>query len=177
MKPWKEVDGWFSEEEGEALQKLSVGKVCLEVGSYKGRSTCAMLEVAKHVHAVDYFRSNLNGQCQEETYTTLEDFKQNTEGGAVTVWIGSSLHACRNFEPESLDLVFIDGLHTYEATRSDILSWWERLKTGGIMCFHDYVTFEGVTRAVDETFLELDGRAHSFVWGTKKVPFLKWEKQ
>jgi predicted O-methyltransferase YrrM len=134
-----------------------------------------MLE--EHVHAVDYFRSHANGQCQEMDYTTLEEFKQNTEGGPVTIWIGSSLHACRNFEPNSLDLVFIDALHTYDAVRSDILSWWSRLKMGGIMCFHDYVTFPDVTRAIDETFLKLDGRAHSFVWGTENKEVLKWEPQ
>lgn len=183
MKNWEEIEGWFSPAEGAALRELAVEKICVEVGSYKGRSTVCMAQVAQHVHAVDYFRSHVNGQCQMDTYTTLDEFKANTEGLPVTIWIGSSLHACRNFGADSVDLVFIDALHTYEAVRSDILAWWKILRMGGIMCFHDYNwppqdQFPGgPTQAVNETFKDVHWGAGSFVWGMKNKECLIWEKQ
>lgn len=36
------------------------------------------------------------------------------------------------------DLVFIDGDHTYNGAKGDILSWLPNIKPGGIMAVHDY---------------------------------------
>ena len=55
--------------------------------------------------------------------------------------------------PEPIRLLFIDGLHTYEAVAADIRDWAPRVVPGGIIVFDDYMnpdpTF-GVKRAVDE---------------------------
>lgn len=41
---------------------------------------------------------------------------------------------CRD---RSLDLVYIDGLHTFEAVRADIFAWRPKLKRGGWLTGHD----------------------------------------
>jgi predicted O-methyltransferase YrrM len=51
---------------------------------------------------------------------------------------------------ERLDLLFIDGDHSYESCRSDVLAWLPHLKPGGIIVMHDYAWAEGVQRVVDE---------------------------
>jgi hypothetical protein len=52
---------------------------------------------------------------------------------------------------ESLGLVYIDGDHSYEGTKTDIKYFWPKLKQGGIMAFHDYANLDyGVNRAVIE---------------------------
>jgi len=176
MKAWKECFGWFGEPDGEQLQILAKDKVCVEVGSYEGRSTVALLEVAQHVNAVDYFRSHKNGQCQEDKFTTMDKFKENTEGADnLTVWIGSSLHACRNFEDDSIDLVFIDALHTYEAVLCDIVAWYNKLKMGGTFCFHDYMSHPPVKKAVDTIFPKVDVIS-DFAWTTKQFSNI-WERK
>ena len=38
-------------------------------------------------------------------------------------------NACRYFEDESLDLIHIDGLHTYEAVKNDYEMWGGKLKS------------------------------------------------
>ena len=175
MKPWNEIEGWFTAQEACKLQELAVDNVCIEVGSYKGRSTVVLLEVAKHVNAVDYFRSHVNGQCQMDYYTTLDDFKENTSGAEnLTIWIGSSLHAVRDFDDDSVDLVFIDALHTYEAVLCDIVAWYNKLKMGGIYCFHDYSTHPPVKKAVD-TIFKIDGAVGNLCWATKNNPEL-WNR-
>ena len=52
----------------------------------------------------------------------------------------------------SLDLVFLDGNHTYDGVKADLLGWWPKLKsTGSIMCGDDYrPKHAGVIKAVDE---------------------------
>ena len=73
----------------------------------------------------------------------------------------------------SLDLVFIDGDHTYDGVKADILGWWPKLKsTGSIMCGDDYRSkHAGVIKAVDEWSQENHhelGFLPTNVWWTAK---------
>ena len=57
------------------------------------------------------------------------------------------------FKDSSIDLVFVDGNHTYDWVTSDITSFWSKIKINGILAFHDYdrvKMFPGVKKAVDE---------------------------
>ena len=48
------------------------------------------------------------------------------------------------------DLVFIDGLHTYEQLTIDCVNYYHKVKTGGIFAGHDFTAIEGVNRAAKE---------------------------
>lgn len=170
MNKWLNVPGWFEPDEGAKLQELATGKICVEVGSFKGRSAACMGAVAQVVHCVDYFRTNVgDGQSQEDHFTVLDEFTENTKGCNIAIHIGSSLHACESFGLQSVDLVFIDALHTYKGVMCDILCWWDILRLGGIFCFHDYgFGFTGVTEAVNKVFPSIDGQVGSFAWVTKR---------
>jgi hypothetical protein len=54
------------------------------------------------------------------------------------------------FEDESLDLLFIDGLHTYEQVLIDSHNYYSKVKTGSIFSGHDYTAIPGVNKAVIE---------------------------
>lgn len=60
--------------------------------------------------------------------------------------------AAIKFMKNVVNLVFIDGNHSYEYVKQDIDLYWRAVKNWGIMAVHDYnhVNFPGVKRAVDE---------------------------
>jgi len=52
---------------------------------------------------------------------------------------------------ESLDLVFIDGDHSYNAVSRDLPFWWGKIRKGGWLLGDDYNSCHpGTTQAVDE---------------------------
>jgi hypothetical protein len=63
----------------------------------------------------------------------------------------SSSDAAKEFEQESVDLVFIDANHSYESVKNDIDLWLPKVKKGGVLSGHDYsIRFFGVIQAVNE---------------------------
>ena len=61
--------------------------------------------------------------------------------------------AAKLFAYGSFDFVFIDATHTYNALKNDIEKWLPLVRTGGLLCGHDYhPAFDngGIIRAVNE---------------------------
>lgn len=55
--------------------------------------------------------------------------------------------------PHDLDLVFIDGDHSYEGVKSDWLLYEPLVRAGGLVLFHDKMNtreFPGIARLIDE---------------------------
>lgn len=69
----------------------------------------------------------------------------------VTLKRMTSMEAVREIESESLDFVYIDGLHDFNSVMLDIINWSTKVRPGGIIAGHDYFTFysSGVIRAVN----------------------------
>jgi hypothetical protein len=77
----------------------------------------------------------------------------------------------------SLDCVFIDGDHSYDALRQDLAFWWKKVRVGGHMLGDDYA-FPSVARAVHEfayfnnltpEFLTLEGNEYKIFSFKKPV--------
>jgi hypothetical protein len=60
-----------------------------------------------------------------------------------------------HFPDGYLDYIFIDGDHSYEAAKRDIVNYYPKVKSGGIFAGHDY-SMPGVKKALDE-FLDEQG--------------------
>ena len=59
--------------------------------------------------------------------------------------------------PNIVDFVYIDGNHDYEFVKQDIDLYYPRVRSGGVLCGHDFATHElGVCRAVVEFVNEYD---------------------
>lgn len=68
-----------------------------------------------------------------------------------------SQNASQIFFDRSLDFVYIDGNHSYEAVKQDIESWYPKIRSGGLLIGDDYsVYFLGLCQAVNE-FCQKEG--------------------
>jgi hypothetical protein len=73
---------------------------------------------------------------------------------------------------DSCSLVFVDGSHTYEYAKTDTHAAMNIVKENGVIIWHDYGIWEGVTRALEE-FEELEHFGLRNIGGTSLV---YWKK-
>lgn len=139
-----------ADEEMDALRRLAAGKIVLELGSYAGRSTIGLAEVAAEVHAVDWFRGDESGGEED----TLLEYFFNIEAqrDRIITHVGRFADVVPRLQPV-FDLAFLDGGHSFDATMEQIDLALSVLKPEGVIAFHDYGSgFEGVRQAIDERF-------------------------
>jgi len=82
-------------------------------------------------------------------------FRGTAMEAKITPLFGDS--ATFDFSPyvNGMDLVFVDASHAYEYVLQDAKKALTLLKDGkGVLAFHDYLTWDGVTRALDELALD-----------------------
>ena len=81
-----------------------------------------------------------------------------------------SLQGASFFDESSLDVVFIDGLHTYQGVKDDLAAWAPKVRERGLLLFNDYghKSFPGVKHAVIE-FANASVPQLEVVVGTEEV--------
>jgi len=94
-------------------------------------------------------------------------FELATEYADRTTVLEMTTHlASRVTDDRSLDFVFIDADHSYEAVRQDIKDWKNKVKPGGWLGGHDYTRkFPGVIEAVDRAFSTRVQLWPGTIWG------------
>ncbi|HEY6804210.1 MAG TPA: class I SAM-dependent methyltransferase [Pyrinomonadaceae bacterium] len=126
-----------------AIDMLRPSKV-VELGTHYGVSYCAFCQGVKEVgleascYAVDSWEGDPHGGCSGREI--LEDLQRYHDPlyGAFSRLIHSSFdEAVSYFDDHSIDLLHIDGYHTYEAVRHDFETWLPKLSDRGVVLFHD----------------------------------------
>ncbi|MEX0675481.1 MAG: class I SAM-dependent methyltransferase [Pirellulales bacterium] len=132
---------------------LPINFVACEVGSYLGASTCFLAAAASlkhgHVHAVDTWKND--AMPHEPVEDTWDRFAQNTD--RFRLWITPHRGVAREVKDRvpCVDMLFIDGDHSYDGTLSDLTDFVPKLNTGGIVAMHDF-DYDTVRAAADEYF-------------------------
>ena len=132
---------------------LRVEFVACEVGSYLGASTCFLAAAASlkqgHVHAVDTWKND--NMTQEPVEDTWERFVQNTD--RFRMWITPHRGAAREVKDRvpRIDMLFIDGDHSYEGTLANLTDYEPKLNPGGIVAMHDF-SYDTVRAAARDYF-------------------------
>lgn len=55
-------------------------------------------------------------------------------------WVKRSSNNAVDYVPSDLDFVYIDGDHRYDAVHDDCENWYPKVRIGGIMGGHDYIS-------------------------------------
>jgi len=153
-------DNWHPKEMLEALANVAQGKSAIaEVGSWLGHSAIALAQhSAGVVYCIDHWQGSDSGTgLVDEPLKLYQSFLSNVQSAGVLHRIvpifKSSADAAPLFRDRSLDLLFIDGSHFYEAVIQDLKLWVPKVKPGGLVCGDDYWE-EGVVRAFSEYWPE-----------------------
>jgi len=146
----------------EALQP----RLVVELGTQFGVSHCAWcqaaaaLETGSRCYAVDTWAGDPHtGFYGTEVYDDLVAHHHEYESFSTLLRMTFD-EALNQFSDGSIDLLHIDGLHTYEAVRHDFEAWLPKMSKAGVVLFHDTIEVEkefGVYRLWDEITV---GRRH-----------------
>ncbi len=181
------ISGWMSPDELMFLFELSVKyHTIAEVGSWKGRSTHALLSGGASVTAVDTWLGSSDPNdttnalgVKEDVYAAFcENTKQFTN---LTVVRKSSLAAAVDYADKAFDVVFIDANHEHDNVVADIQAWMP--KATHILCGHDYGGgWDTVTSAVNDVFGKPHGVVDSIWWvctddGHRGMNLNDWENR
>lgn len=87
----------------------------------------------------------------------IKDFASEIAEGRVVVDRAFSHIAAERIEDGSLDIVYIDGDHSYDGVMRDLTSFAPKIKSGGLIMGHDYTVHPkiefGVVQAVNDFVL------------------------
>lgn len=150
----KDIDGWFSEQEGQLLYEtakaaLNLPWPFLEIGSYLGRSASLL---ACHQRLVVLIDSSWVDKSDMDLY--LGNIRQQQQLAANLVGLAWVLVPATSTEAllgsPQFGLVFIDGDHNMGGVDKDCEKYLPLIPPGGYAAFHDYSdNFPAVPYAVD----------------------------
>lgn len=142
----------------------------VELGTHSGVSYAAFCEavvrsgLATRCFAVDTWTGDpLMGFYGEAVFEDFRRFHDNMYAAFSTIVRGTFDAAAERFVPGSIDLLHIDGLHTYEAVRHDFETWRPKLSRQGVVLFHD-IAVQGGGFGVHRLWAELRAAFASFTF-------------
>ena len=140
----EQFQGWQNETQIMLLHCIAMqhpGARLLEIGAYKGRSISAFCTGDNNLRivCVDTFKSHHQNDTKEDTqFAFLENLTFFNHPERVFPLRCSSEQASEILKDEAFDLIFVDGDHSADGVRSDIVNYFPKLRRGGLMFGHDY---------------------------------------
>lgn len=116
----------------------------VELGTHYGVSFFAFCEAAEalapntFVYAIDSWEGDAHaGHYGDDVYARVQTEQQRRHKQRSRLIRSNFDAAAAHFPSSSIDLLHIDGLHTYGAVRHDLETWLPKLRAEGTILFHD----------------------------------------
>lgn len=161
-----------------------------EIGVWKGAFSAAFCKAEPKLHmlCVDPWLSypawldTKNAMPPEDGQRMIDEAYQKAVATLTplncTIVRKFSLDAAQDVPDRSLDFVFIDGNHVYDAVLADLTAWAPKVRTGGLVAGHDYRVFSNKPtihvveavhaytkrHAIDPWYITAGDRTPSFLW-------------
>lgn len=144
------------------LRGLDGDRICVEIGSYLGASTCFIahaVSVGSRVVCIDTWGNDAMAYDDTDTDAlprdTYAEFRENTTPYRdkiveIRAWSSEAFPRVRALLP-SCDFLFIDGDHHQDAVARDWELYSTLLRPGSLVAFHDTGWADGVQRVIRES--------------------------
>ncbi len=164
----------------ENLIKNNEYKIGVELGVLRGPTFVHLVKSCpgyKHV-GVDVFSDDKIWRKQKGITTSEELLKEPIvpwygplkefadKNGAVLIR-DLTVEAAKQFDDKSIDYVFIDAGHHYEAVAADIKAWAPKVRPGGTIAGHD-IDLPDVVKAVEEVYNKMYAVGPDNIWYIRK---------
>lgn len=119
----------------------------VELGSHSGESSAmfAGSGIFEKIWLLDLWHNQASeGICE---------YNMRPFGDRVEMIKGNIDEIAKTWD-RTVDCIYVDADHSYEAVKRNLVDWYPFLKSGGVIAGHDYnkKVFPGVVQAVDEFF-------------------------
>lgn len=152
--------------------------IIVEIGVYGGRLSRRLLEVPtlKRLFLVDSwegvtadrqppFHLKWEKNAMAALAERVKEWAEQTP--KVTVLHMRSVEAVAEFDDGSVDFLYVDGDHTMEGVKSDIVGWLPKVRVGGILSGDDY-NMTSVRTVVDLLLPDREIAPNGRLWWTRK---------
>jgi Methyltransferase domain len=148
-------------------------RLLVELGVDRGESYFAFCQsvlenkIGTRCFGIDTWRGDEHaGGYDETTFAQVSAHNRENYAAFSTLIRASFDDTLAKFEPGSIDVFHLDGLHTESAVRHDVDSWLPKIRPGGIVLLHDVGVRAkgfGVWKVWEE--LQRESRAWTFTDG------------
>lgn len=119
-------------------------KLLVELGVHTGNSYSAfcqatsILNTGTSCYGVDTWKGDEHAEFYDDSiFNELNEYNNNNYAGFSSLVRGTFDEALKYFSDKSIDLLHIDGFHTYEAVTHDFNTWLPKMSNRGIILLHD----------------------------------------
>ncbi|MDQ0416731.1 putative O-methyltransferase YrrM [Croceifilum oryzae] len=128
--------------------------VTVDLGVDSGFSTFSLaIPNIGTVYGIDHFAGDPHAGFRN-TYDSVmatKDVLKNKYGiDNIQIIKGDFIEVSKTWT-QPIDILHLDGFHTYDSAKADFLHWLPHLQENGVMLMHDVVSFPSVKQVYDES--------------------------